>query len=311
MEFDQQTNPLYDLDLRFPPLSRTVAEVSEILTAGGVPDTDRLIEIVHHDPLVVASVLKRINSAYYGMRRRFDDLRKAVVMIGFIEVSNIVLATGYIGLRRLGITKNESSLIDRTMRASVGTGFFTNLLAQELVLPQRSTAFTVGLLHSIGRLVLLYNHPEDYMHIYEQSGDSYLPEPAREREFLGIDHMTIGALATRHWNFPDLIPTLIETYETPGHLGNPEQRRLGMAINASVDISTQLIPALPQHTEWKEGSELTDELLESAPFPLPLNFPPALSYLARDVNYPEKKLKELILSKQEEGLKYIEHVIKY
>ncbi len=179
MEIDQQPQLFFDFDLQFPPLSRTVAEISDLLNASGMPDTDRLINIVHMDPLVVASVLRRINSAYYGMRRQFQDIRKAILMIGFIEVSNIVLTSGYVGLKKVTTSARQLEVIERVMRVSIGSGFYGNLIAQHLKLPDKASAFTGGLLHSIGRLVLLYNLPEEYTILCER-GERYLPTAATD-----------------------------------------------------------------------------------------------------------------------------------
>ena len=310
MELDHQTSPIYDLDISFPPLPRTVAKVSEILAGNGVPDTEQLIEVVHHDPLVVASVLKRINSAYYGMRRKFDDLRKAVVMIGFIEVSNIVLASGYVGLRKLGTSKDEQRIIDRILRTSIGAGFFTNVLAQELNLPGKSTAFTLGLLHSVGRLVLLHNHPDVYTELFRRSGDAFLPSAEEERDMLGIDHLTLGSVAARYWNFPDLIPQLIESYQTPGHLETASNRRMAMALNTGIDVTRQLEDLLAGYSAGGKDIEMSPEAFDGLPFPLSLKFAKPLHQLARDVECPVDNLKTLINDTQAEGLKYIEHMVK-
>ena len=310
MPLGHNTNTLYDLDLRFPPLSRTVAEVSSILASSEAPDTEKLIEVVNQDPLVVATVLKRINSAYYGMRRKFDDLRKAVVMIGFIEVSNIVLTSSYISLRKLGSTKREMVAIERIIRASIGAGYLTNLLAQEFELAHKPIAFTSGLLHNIGRFVLLYNHPGAYIDLIDSSSE-YLPTVQEERNILGIDHTSIGAIATQYWNFPDLLPRVIESYTTPGHLSDTNERDLGVTIQTSVDIGQQLSSAITQFPDWNKEEESQEEDLEDAIFPLEWNQPSSLNPLLIQLGYDQKDLEELLSSEQRPMLEYVEHMVKH
>lgn len=301
MEIEQQPRLFYDFDLRFPPLSRTVAEVSDLLGANGMPDTDRLINIVHMDPLVVASVLKRINSAFYGMRQQFQDIRKAILMIGFIEVCNIVLASGYVGLRKELKSDAQSLIIDRIMRMSIGSGFYANLLAQHLRLPEKSSAFTAGLLHNIGRFVLLYNLPDAYEKLFIENPDTFLPEKADEVSMLGIDHSSIGALAAEHWHFPELIASLIEYYQDPGKLTSAEHRQIALALATSSAIARDLCATHDQLDKNTSEEEPADSV-----FPLSLTFPHTLAQLAASKNADLQELEQLIIDNQVQAFEYID-----
>jgi HD-like signal output (HDOD) protein len=285
-----------------------VTEVSELLAAGGMPDTDRLINIVHMDPLVVASVLRRINSAYYGMRRQFQDIRKAILMIGFIEVCNIVMTSGYMGLRKVVTSNTQLAIIDRVMRVSIGSGFYANLLAQHLKLPDKSSAFTSGLLHSIGRMVLLYNMPEEYSRLCTR-GSKLIPSAKEELDMLGVDHPTIGALAAQHWNFPELIASLIESYLKPGHMITPDQRTLALVLASSVEFSERLCESYDNVRATAPTGGSPENTFEDIAFPLNVTIPERLAHLAKDRNIQENTLEDLLQSHQEEALQYIELMV--
>ena len=303
MEIDQQPQPFFDLDLQFPPLSRTVAEISDLLNASGMPDTDRLINIVHMDPLVVASVLKRINSAFYGMRQHFQDIRKAILMIGFIEVCNIVLASGYIGLKKNFSSRTQTEMIDRIMRVSVGAGYFTNLISQHLRLPDKASAFTAGLLHNIGRFVLLYNLPDAYEQLFRQSNDHFIPTAEDEIKMLGIDHSSIGALAGQYWNFPELVTTLIESYQKPGDITQQDHRTIALVLSASSSIATQLCTETDARKYAQQAAGENEEL-EFPPIEIAL--PASFMHLAEGDQEKLEKLDQLINSNVDEALSYIE-----
>ena len=147
------------------------------------------------------------------------------------------------------------------MRASIGAGYITNLLVQHLDIAEKSAAFTVGLLHNVGRLVLLYNQPQDYTSLIESSSD-FLPTIHEERDNLGIDHLSMGAIATQHWNFPELLPRLIESFEKPGHLSNPGERNLGLAIKTGVDYTHQLLAEIHQNPDLYQTEEDSEEINE-------------------------------------------------
>lgn len=307
MEIDQQPTLFYDFDLRFPPLSRTVAEVSDLLGANGMPDTDRLINIVHMDPLVVASVLKRINSAFYGMRQQFQDIRKAILMIGFIEVCNIVLASGYVGLRKEMNSDAQTKIIERIMRVSIGSGFFADLISQHLRLPEKSSAFTAGLLHNVGRFVLLYNVPDAYERLFREHPDQYIPSAEAEINMMGIDHSSIGAIAAQHWNFPELVTSLIESYQKPGQLTEANHRTLALVLAASSSMAQQLCTG---YDELKRGevSETESDDIESGSSipPLPIEYPEFLTQVAQDKNTSAEELQELVATNQHKAIEYIE-----
>ena len=310
MEIDQQPKLFYDFDLRFPPLSRTVAEVSDLLGANGMPDTDRLINIVHMDPLVVASVLKRINSAFYGMRQQFQDIRKAILMIGFIEVCNIVLASGYVGLKREINSKAQTKIIDRIMRVSIGSGYFANLISQHLRLQEKSSAFTAGLLHNIGRFVLLYNLPDAYERLFSDENTQYIPSPDDEIRMMGIDHSSIGALAAQHWNFPELVASLIESYQKPGQLTIDSHRTIALVLSASSSIAQQLCA---KHDEIKQANPVAasdespaEEELEEAIFPIEMDYPDTLAQISELQQIELSELEQLIEASQQEATQYID-----
>lgn len=303
MEIDQQPRLFFDFDLQFPPLSRTVAEISDLLNTSGMPDTDRLINIVHMDPLVVASVLKRINSAFYGMRQHFQDIRKAILMIGFIEVCNIVLASGYIGLKKNFNSRTQTEMIDRIMRVSVGAGYYTNLISQHLRLPDKASAFTAGLLHNIGRFVLLYNLPDAYEKLFETSNQAFIPAAEEEINMLGIDHSSIGALAAQYWNFPELVTTLIESYQAPGEITQQEHRTIALVLSASSSIATQLCAIAD---ERKREQQSTEEQEEEVYPPIEIALPASFMDLAEGDQEKLEELDQLINGNVEEALSYIE-----
>jgi len=73
-------------------------------------------------------------------------------------------------------------------------------------------AFTAGLLHDIGRLVMAVLFPDEFSRIINESA---FPPIETERRILGFDHMEIGGKAAQHWNLPVTIQEAIEQHETP------------------------------------------------------------------------------------------------
>lgn len=240
--FEQSPN----LEMRFPPLSRTVAEVSQLLAEqDDVPDTPQLGEIIHRDPVMAATVLRRVNSAYYGMRRRITNIRKAVRLLGFLEACHIVLTASMLQLRDVLRSDQQSAIYDQLIQLSLGAASFAQAIAEELKLAHKSSAFTAGLLHSVGRMVLLYNRSNDYEALWRTTDDGLMPSADAEELIFGTDHTKLGALAANHWNLPSVVVKVIRSYLTPGHLREEDLRLLALTIAVSVSATQQLCMRRP------------------------------------------------------------------
>lgn len=230
-----------DLDMQFPPLPRTVAEVSRLISQNAeVPDTPKLAEIVYSDPVVAGSVLRRINSAYYGLRRRIADLEKAVFLLGFDEICDIVLTTGLLQLRDLLSSERQTGIFEALMRQSLNCASLTKRLADHLGLENRGSAFTLGLLHNAGRLVFLYNRADEYEALWCANEHGFAPNAILEQSTFGTDHAALGARAADHWNMPAFIIDVIRHYPTPGRLQDQELRKSALLLSLTAGVADRL-----------------------------------------------------------------------
>ena len=75
------------MDVSFPPLSSTMVEVEKVI-ASSRTDPDPLVDIVKRDPSTSVNVLRRANSAYYGLRHEVESVEHAVRLLGFIEMNS-------------------------------------------------------------------------------------------------------------------------------------------------------------------------------------------------------------------------------
>lgn len=230
-----------NFDMRFPPLPKTVTEVSNLIAQkADVPDTPQLVRIVNADPVVAASVLRRINSAFYGVRRRVGDIQKAVFLLGFDEVCDIVLTAGLMKLRDVLNSDEQTRIFEQIMRMSVGSAAYARKLAAFLALEQQTSAFTVGLLHTVGRLVLLYNRPDDYEALWCTNDHGFAPTVTSEQIIFGTDHAELGAMAADSWHLPEFVIRVIRFYLTPGHLEDLDLRTLALSLSISVTATERL-----------------------------------------------------------------------
>jgi len=219
-------------NISFPPLPRTVETVSTLLSEmRAEPNTLQLAQIVDSDPMVAASVLRRINSAYYGVRRRIASVQKAVMLLGFLEVANLVLTAGMVQLEETFGSEEPSEMFERIMRTCIGTAQYARELAGHLNLSCEGPAFSAGLLHAVGRLIILHNDASSYEALWDEAGGP--PSRAAEQEAYGIDHARLGAIAADKWKLPGLLIKAIRYYPAPEKLEEKEQRIVARIVAAA------------------------------------------------------------------------------
>ncbi len=257
-----------NFDIRFPPLPRTVTEVSKLVAEKSeVPDTHRLVSIVNSDPVIAGSVLRRINSAYHGVRRRVGDIHKAVFLLGFEDVCDIVLTSGMMRLQDILNSEEQTRIFDQIMRMSVGTASFAKMIASHLDLQQQNSAFTLGLLHTSGRLVLLYNRPDDYEALWCTNDYGFAPTVTSEQIIFGTDHAELGSMAAESWHLPEFIVEVIRHYLTPGHLKERDLRLLALTLSVSVAAMERLClheaPPDEPHLEPSAALHMLAKLMET------------------------------------------------
>lgn len=274
-------------NMNFPPLPHTVTEVSRLLAEmEEEPDTLKLAEIVDSDPVVAAAVLRRINSAYYGMRRRIGNVRKAVMLLGFLEVANIVLTAGMIKLEEVFASNEHSDIFEKIMQLSVGVGQCAREIADYLELPIQGQVYTAGLLHAVGRLVFLYNHPEEYTSLWEAEGDEGPPSIKAERAVFGVANTEIGAQAADEWKLPKSLVQAIQFYPAPEHIEDEENRLIATLLSVAISVVRQL------------RSEATEEV--------PLEAPAELDRLADLTGADPEALLEHLQQKREQIQSYVD-----
>lgn len=278
--------------ISFPPLPHTVESVSTLLSEMGVePNTLQLAQIVDSDPMVAASVLRRINSAYYGVRRRIASVQKAVMLLGFLEVANLVLTAGMVQLEETFGADEPSAMFDRVMRMSIGTAQYARELANHLSLPCEGAAFTAGLLHAVGRLIILHNDPEQYQTLWDE--EEGMPSMEAERETFGIDHARLGAIAADEWKLPGMLIKAIRYYPTPEKLEEDEQRQVAQIVAAAASAVT--FTRLAAGVEAERAYERT----------------PELAALAEEVEADEEQLAAFIEKKRPRIRSYVDTMMQH
>ena len=186
-----------------------------------------------NDQSVAAKTLRLANSSLYG-GGKVATIQQAVALLGVQTVSNVIivatLAASFPPTRCAGFD------FDAFWRHSMATAVCARVLARHLHLNQDCT-FTAGLLHGIGRLVLVTSCTAHYEPVlaHRAAHDCHLLDA--ERAVLGIDHAQVGQALAAHWQFATVLQHAIQSHHTPDALG-------GGSIASLINVADAIVHAL-------------------------------------------------------------------
>lgn len=255
------------LELRVPPMPRTLTEALAMMEHSERMDLNEVTEMVQRDPVVVARLLNIVNSAYYGLRHQVTSVDRAVVMLGPIAVAGIIVGMQMMKLREL-MEGPAGACFNRLIRHSVATAFLTRHLVDGSPRERRQRsarvgpAFTAGLLHDFGKIILVYNFPGKAVSLYDErslSGQVHIgSDMDAEQLVFGYDHTEAGEYVARKLSFPELLVDVVRHHhETDLAVCRPETERLLKAVSAASAASSALGYAFTE--------ELTPRQLLEAP----------------------------------------------
>jgi putative nucleotidyltransferase with HDIG domain len=210
-------------------------------------DLSVLAQKIAHDQALVAKTLRLANSSFYNAQAKIATVQQAVSLLGLREMRNLVIAAAVSGNFTQGRVQGFD--FQAFWRHSIATAVCAKILARHLHLNQ-DRAFTAGLLHDIGRLVVItqFSQPYEAVILYRSTHDCHLLDA--ERTVLGIDHCMIGDALAQHWHFPDDIRLAIIGHHEPDAMGSGSSATLihvADAIVHALDLAEkqdELVPPL-------------------------------------------------------------------
>jgi putative nucleotidyltransferase with HDIG domain len=202
-----------DLVEALPTLPEVITQILALVDDPMV-SAHRIAEVVGRDQAMVATILRLVNSPFYGLRGRITSIQHAVVLLGLRTVRNMALSS--VLVKTFGVSSadqrfNRALLWRHTVACAVGA----RLLSQELRTIDPEEAFLAGLLHDMGMVILdQYFHP-DFRRVLDRvvgQGQGLLEA---EQEVLSSDHAAMGAILARRWNFPAPVIEAIARHHRP------------------------------------------------------------------------------------------------
>jgi HD-like signal output (HDOD) protein/CRP-like cAMP-binding protein len=174
--------------------------------------TKEIVDQIKRDPALVAIVLKTINSAYYSFQKKISDIHHAVVLLGFEQIYQIVIAEG------IRCTMPNTPNFKELHLHSEIVSHIAFMLSLESRNGHPGQMASLGLLHESGQIVLQLLKDQN-------------PKLAAFIDIL--DQAQLGSLLLKEWNLPDVLWENVEfqsypEFASPHHV--PEELRHNVTL---------------------------------------------------------------------------------
>lgn len=172
-----------------------------------------IADIISKDQALAAKLLRLVNSAFYGFPSKIDTISRAVTIIGTRQLSS--LALGLSTLSRFRNISPEVMDMESFWKHSIACAIGAKTLAGYRKLPNTESFFICGLLHDLGKLIMLNYYPREYLNslLWARKNKSSLSRA--EKIFFVLDHASLGAKLAKKWKLPLKIEQTILHHERP------------------------------------------------------------------------------------------------
>lgn len=224
-----------------PSLPRAYAQLSEVLRGGGAGGAE-IAEVISQDIAMTAKVLQLANSAYFGRRQPTTSVTDAVAYLGTDTLRALLLHAE--AFRAFPIERSIPGFsLDELQRHCMRVARLAQAISKEIGVT--GDAFTAGLLHDIGLLILAAQAPDDLTTSLTRAKTERRPIADIERERHGVTHADIGAHLLSLWGLPHTVTEAIAGHHNDAWL------KLPLDATATVHIAEALI----EHAEAGPASD--------------------------------------------------------
>ena len=227
-----EVEALIDNTVSIPTVPTTLNEINRIIND---PEGSAMeaAEVVARDPAIATKVLRLANSSLYSLRVDVSDIKHAVSILGLRILRNLVVQATI--LEQFKVAQKDSTAFDPEWLwdHSVKTATAARFLVEETDVPGVDTevAYTAGLVHDVGKILLLQDPTERFLEAVEVSRKTNQPLHLCEMEIYGFHHGHAGALLATRWKLSQLLAHVIECHHDP--LSEDEYLKIGCLLHCA------------------------------------------------------------------------------
>jgi putative nucleotidyltransferase with HDIG domain len=201
---------------QIPTMPTIAAKVMQIVNDPHSSAED-VAKFISRDVALTSKVLRLANSAFYGIPRTISSVNSAIVILGFNTIRSLVLSASVL---KVFPQKPGLASFDRKAfwKHSFMVGIASRMVAQiyrKRKLVDMETAFSAGLLHDIGKIILEQFSNDDYVPVLKAAKEKNLPLFMVEKSILGMSHADVSGMLVDKWQMPNELKGPIVNHHSP------------------------------------------------------------------------------------------------
>ena len=185
-----------------PTLPVVAMKVNELLNDPNSSSAD-IANLLKKDQVLTAKILRLVNSSYYAIPGGVTDVQRALAFLGFNTLAQLVLSLSVFSV--FTNVSSEDFSMTEFWKHALGTAVCSELLAKRLKISRPEEAFTCGLLHDIGKLVLHEIDPNRLSEIIKSAKAKSSSFVDVEREWDTPGHSYLGEVVATKWGLPQVV----------------------------------------------------------------------------------------------------------
>lgn len=261
--YDLSNPDLKNLILSIQSIPSLPEVYNELMEEVQSPDCsfDQLAAIISKDVGMVAKILQISNSAFFGYSQKILSVKQAIEILGLEMIQALVLSDKIFS--KMEGKKSETAFIEKIWRHSLQTAQWALAIAKKEKLSgeHKNYAFTAGLLHEIGRVVLAFSHPEQINRMEAMMKEKNVSLLQAEREIFKTTHADVGAYIVNLWGLPDPVVEAIAYHHRPSQC--PE---ISMAPLTLVHVANAFNHELQDNFETDPSENIDREYISTLGF---------------------------------------------
>ncbi len=195
--------------------------------------TSQIAQIIRRDPSLTARLLRLVNSVYFGLSTRINNIEEAVFFLGLRQIRELSIATPVI--EELENLQSRSPAIlpwKELWSHSIATAILTrDILATTPFQIDDDTDYLIGLLHNVGKVVQATAFPDELRTLMSMPARTPAEFCRLEREQIGWDHARIGAYYLERHHISPEISTAVLYHNDPA--AAPEHSLFAAAVQVA------------------------------------------------------------------------------
>jgi len=198
------------------------------------PDTSTrdIQDVMVQDPGLAGRILKLANSSYYGLTNKVSNLNQAIVILGFRTIRSIALSACVVDVfpDKPGF---DAFNLDDFWKHSIISASVCRGLATRCANLDEEEAFVAGLLHDIGKMVILHYAPDEMLSILNRSKEDKTSFDESESNVIETTHGEIGGWLVSKWGLPEYMGEAIMHHHNLSRTTTPISAKLAAACSFS------------------------------------------------------------------------------